>query len=195
MFRNMYQLYIIQYIFVFLLNDILVCICWFVFPWFTFKHVFSHLILRGQFAFYKWALQLKKEIRVLYPSLKIILYAKFVFVVLFWSLRVPCWNHNCLKHFWSLRANCYRTPAEARFSPNFQTGPGAHPASYTVGTGSFPGAKQPGRSVNHPPQLAPRLNKEWSYTSILYPTPVPSCHVVKRTLPFYARSQNCEKRH
>jgi len=29
----------------------------------------------------------------------------------------------------------------ARFSAPVQTGPGAHPASYTMGTGSFPGVK------------------------------------------------------
>jgi len=29
----------------------------------------------------------------------------------------------------------------ARFSPPVQTGPGAHPASCTMGTGSFPGVK------------------------------------------------------
>jgi hypothetical protein len=28
---------------------------------------------------------------------------------------------------------------ETRFSPPVQTGPGAHPASCTMGTGSFPG--------------------------------------------------------
>jgi len=38
----------------------------------------------------------------------------------------------------------------ARFSAPVQTGPGAHPASYTMGTGSFPGVKQPGRGVDHP---------------------------------------------
>jgi len=27
----------------------------------------------------------------------------------------------------------------------------AHPASCTMGTGSFPGVKQPGRVVGHPP--------------------------------------------
>ena len=31
-----------------------------------------------------------------------------------------------------------------------QTGPGAHPASYTMGTGSFPGVKRPGRGADHP---------------------------------------------
>ena len=30
-------------------------------------------------------------------------------------------------------------------------GPEAHPASYTMGTGSFPGVKRPGRGVDHPP--------------------------------------------
>ena len=29
----------------------------------------------------------------------------------------------------------------ARFSTPIQTGPGAHPASYTIGTGLFPGGK------------------------------------------------------
>jgi len=31
-----------------------------------------------------------------------------------------------------------RTPVGTRFSAPVQTGPGAHPASYTIGTGSFP---------------------------------------------------------
>ena len=35
----------------------------------------------------------------------------------------------------------------ARFSASVQTGPEAHPASYTMGTGSFPGVKRPGRGV------------------------------------------------
>jgi hypothetical protein len=39
---------------------------------------------------------------------------------------------------------------ESRFSVPVQTGPGAHPASYTVGTGSFLGVKRPGRGVDHP---------------------------------------------
>jgi len=39
----------------------------------------------------------------------------------------------------------------ARFSAPIQTGHGAHPASYTMGTGSFPGVKRPGRGVGHRP--------------------------------------------
>jgi hypothetical protein len=37
---------------------------------------------------------------------------------------------------------------------------GAHPASHAMGTGSFPGVRQPGRDVDHLPHLAPRLKKE-----------------------------------
>jgi len=39
----------------------------------------------------------------------------------------------------------------ARFSAPVQTGPGAHPASYTRGTGSFAGVKRPGHGFDHPP--------------------------------------------
>ena len=48
----------------------------------------------------------------------------------------------------------------ARFSAPVQTGPGAHPASYTMGTGYFLGVKRPGCGVDHPLHLAPRLKKE-----------------------------------
>jgi hypothetical protein len=35
-------------------------------------------------------------------------------------------------------------PGGTRFSAPVQTGPGAHPASYTTDTGSFPGGKAAG---------------------------------------------------
>jgi len=38
-----------------------------------------------------------------------------------------------------------------RFYAPFQTGPGAHPASCKMGTGSFPGVKRPGLGFDHPP--------------------------------------------
>ena len=45
-----------------------------------------------------------------------------------------------------------RTDYEPRSRCLRQTGPGAHPASYTMGTGSLsPGRKRPGRGVDHPP--------------------------------------------
>jgi len=55
----------------------------------------------------------------------------------------------------SLRAGRYggRNPVGARLSAPVQTGPGAHIASYTVGTESFPGVKRPGRGVDHPPPI------------------------------------------
>ena len=39
----------------------------------------------------------------------------------------------------------------SRISAPVQTGPGAHPASCTMGTRSFPGLKRPGRGADHPP--------------------------------------------
>ena len=39
---------------------------------------------------------------------------------------------------------------EVIFPAPFQTCPEAHPASYTMGTGSFPGVKRPGRGADHP---------------------------------------------
>jgi hypothetical protein len=39
----------------------------------------------------------------------------------------------------------------ARISAPVQTGLGAYPTSYTMGTGSFPGVKRPGRGLDHPP--------------------------------------------
>ena len=40
------------------------------------------------------------------------------------------------------------------------SGPGADPASYTLGSGSFPGVKRKKRGVNHPHRPAPRLKKK-----------------------------------
>ena len=55
------------------------------------------------------------------------------------------------------------------FSALVQTGPGAHPASYTLGTGSFSGVKRPGRRIHQPPHIAQRLKKEESYNSTPHP--------------------------
>jgi len=54
-----------------------------------------------------------------------------------------------------------RIPVEARFSATVQTGPGAHPASCTMGTVSFPGVKS-GRVVTLTPHplLVPLVMKE-----------------------------------
>ena len=47
-----------------------------------------------------------------------------------------------------------------RFSAPVQTGPEALPDFCKMGTGSFAGVKRPGRGVDYPPYLAPRLKKE-----------------------------------
>jgi hypothetical protein len=51
-----------------------------------------------------------------------------------------------------------RIPVWTRFSAHVYTGPGADPASYTMGTGSFPGVKRPGRGVDHPPPSSAKVN-------------------------------------
>jgi hypothetical protein len=73
----------------------------------------------------------------------------------------------------------------------------AHPASYTMGTGFFPGVKRPGRDVGHPPTSSAEVKERvelylysssgsswpviaWTLPSLL-PLPLPSsmlCHVV-----------------
>jgi len=44
-----------------------------------------------------------------------------------------------------------RIPVGAKYPAPVQTGPGAHAASYTMGTGSFPRVKPPEFVVDHPP--------------------------------------------
>ena len=59
-----------------------------------------------------------------------------------------------------------RIPVGARFSAPVQTSPGAHPASCTMGTGSFPGVKSDrGVTLTPHPLLVPLVMKEQSYTS------------------------------
>ena len=41
-------------------------------------------------------------------------------------------------------------PVWTKYSATVQTGPVAHPASYTVGIGSFQGVKRQGRDVDPP---------------------------------------------
>jgi len=53
---------------------------------------------------------------------------------------VPCYrlDGSGIESWWGVRS-----------SAPIQTGPGAQPASYTLGTGSFPGVKRPGCGVEH----------------------------------------------
>ena len=68
----------------------------------------------------------------------------------------------------------------ARFSAPVQTGPGAHPASYTMGTGSLLGVKRPGRGADHPPPSNAEVKER---VELYFFSPSgPSWPVVGRTL-------------
>ena len=70
----------------------------------------------------------------------------------------------------------------ARFSAPVQTGPGALPASYTMGTGSFPRINWPGRGVDHPPPFSSEVKERVKL--YLYSTsgPLVACYRVNFTL-------------
>ena len=70
----------------------------------------------------------------------------------------------------------------ARFSTSIQTSPGAHPASYTMGTGTLPGVKQPGHGVDHPTPYSAEVKEriELNLCSISGPLWL----VIGWTLPF-----------
>jgi hypothetical protein len=69
---------------------------------------------------------------------------------------------------------------EAIVSSSVQTGPGAHPASYTMGTIYFPGVKWPGRGNDHLPQSSAEVKGVPLY---LYSPSGPSCPVLGQSLP------------
>ena len=69
----------------------------------------------------------------------------------------------------------------ARFSEPVQTGSGAHPASYTMSTGSFPGVKRPRRGVDHPPPYSAEVKVKVEL--YLYSKSETSWPVLRRHLP------------
>jgi hypothetical protein len=69
----------------------------------------------------------------------------------------------------------------ARVFTHIQTGHRAHPASYTMGTGSFPGVKRPGRAADHPPLLVPSSRKS---SAIPLPPPQRAFWSVRITITF-----------
>ena len=62
-------------------------------------------------------------------------------------------------------------------SSKFHTGPATHPASYSMGTGGFPGLKRPDREVHHSCPFSAVVKNEWSCTS----TPAICLHGVTET--------------
>ena len=81
-----------------------------------------------------------------------------------------------------------RIPVGKRFSAPVQTGPQAHPASYTIGTGSFPGAKRPGRGVHHPPPSSAEVKE--NVQLFIYAPSRPSWPVLRWTLPSKRKFHN-----
>ena len=89
-----------------------------------------------------------------------------------------------------------------RFSAPVQTGPSAHPASYTMGTGSFQGVKRQERGVDHPPPSTAEVKERvehlyfpsghsWHVRGQTLPLPLPFCslyYTVDRTDP-----RNCAR--
>ena len=97
---------------------------------------------------------------------------------------------------WTTKIHChyqepfYTIPVGARFSAPVQTGPGAQPASCTMGTGSFPGVKS-GRGVTLTPHpfLVPwsRKGRDTPLLPLWAVRPVQSlsaCTRVHFTLPY-----------
>jgi len=78
-------------------------------------------------------------------------------------------------------------PVGVRFSALIQTGPGSHPASYTVGTRSFPGVKQPRHGVDHPPPS----NTEVKESRAIHLLP-PFCLLILESVP---RAKSVEQFH
>jgi hypothetical protein len=52
-----------------------------------------------------------------------------------------------------------------QISTPVQNCPASNPACFPIDVESLPGIKRPGRGVDQPPHIAPRINKEYSYTS------------------------------
>ena len=90
----------------------------------------------------------------------------------------------CSRYSDSLRAGRSgdRIPVEAKFSAPIQTGPGAYPASCTMGTGSFPWVKRPGGGADHPPP--PKRRSHERVGLYLYSPSGPSWPVIGRTFTF-----------
>jgi hypothetical protein len=75
---------------------------------------------------------------------------------------------------------------EARYSPPAQTAPATHSASYTMGTGSYPGVKLPGCGVDHPPPSSAKVKERVEL--YLCSTSGPSWPVIGYSLPLLQRN-------
>ena len=77
-----------------------------------------------------------------------------------WNIQDVVGRHSAVLYRlatdWTVRGS---KPDVGEIFATFQTGPGTHPASYTMGTGSFPGVKRPGRDFDHPPQYSAEVKE------------------------------------
>ena len=102
------------------------------------------------------------------------------------------WAGQRSRHSDWIRAGRSGNPVGARFSAPVQTDLGAHPASCTVGTGSFPGVNS-GRDVTLTPHphLVPwsRKSRDIRLLPLLAVRPLQSLSACKRcTLPYFTKS-------
>ena len=75
---------------------------------------------------------------------------------------------------------------ESRYGRDFlhhSRRPGTHPASYTMGTLSFPGVNRPRRGVDYPPHSSAEVKKRVEL--YLYSPSGPSWPVLRLILPLY----------
>jgi len=95
--------------------------------------------------------------------------------------RIKIWRGNRDSDWLRAGRSGDRIPVEARFYAPVQTGSDVHPASCTMGSGSFPGVKRPGRGVDHPPPSSAEVKERVKV--YLYSSSGPSWPVLWWTLP------------
>jgi hypothetical protein len=76
----------------------------------------------------------------------------------------------------------------ARLFAPVQTGSGVHSASYTMGAGTFPEVKRPGRGVDHPSPFSAEVKERVEL--YLYSPSGPSWPVLRSTLPLPLRGDD-----
>jgi hypothetical protein len=106
----------------------------------------------------------------------------------------PIKNHrfqSLPSQLFSPRRSGDRISCGGRFSAPGKTGPGANPASCTMGTGSVPGVKRPGRGVHHPPPSNAEVKQRTELYVLLLPLwAFMVCCRLNFTFPFCLRIQN-----
>jgi hypothetical protein len=76
------------------------------------------------------------------------------------TLKVQYQNNEAQARYEQKRSIQKKNLGGGEFFAHVQTGPGAHPNSCTMGAGSFPGVKRPGRGTDHPPNSSAEVENE-----------------------------------